>query len=168
MSWGLGPTPCRCSRPDRAAIGLPSADGRRRLDRHRTRCPRCPRHYSPRAAFTPALADLLQYEDGQLHDGTWCPWVGPLRGPTPRPRCIGRAKVDGRGKETVWGLGPRHGRSWVAARGWALAVEPQAWGGPSDWSAYECRTGCSRPFGRRVRTGCADRGGAADAVGACP
>src|SRR3954453_17037548 len=37
-------------------------------------------------------------------------------------------------------------------------------GGPSDRSAYECRTGCSRPFGRRVRAGCADRGGAADAV----
>src|SRR3954454_19994400 len=28
------------------------------------------------------------------------------------------------------GWGPRHGRSWVAAQGWALAVEPQAWGGP--------------------------------------
>src|SRR3954451_14563599 len=56
-------------------------------------------------------------------------------------------------------------RTIVGCRsGVALAVEPQAWGGPSDWSAYECWTGCSRPFGRRVRAGCADRGGAADAV----
>src|SRR4051812_44228317 len=39
-------------------------------------------------------------------------------------------------------------------------------GGPSDRSAYECRTGCPRPFGRRVRAGCADRRGAAGAVGA--
>src|SRR3954452_12061078 len=31
--------------------------------------------------------------------------------------------------------------------GVTLAVEPQAWGGPSDWSAYECRAGCSCPFG---------------------
>src|SRR4051794_24655515 len=37
-------------------------------------------------------------------------------------------------------------------------------GGPSDRSAYECWTGCSRPFGRRVRARCADRGRAADAV----
>src|SRR4051795_10921021 len=67
------------------------------------------------------------------------------------------------------GWGPRHGRSWVAAQGVALAAEPQAWGGPSDWSAYECRAGCSCPFGGGPWPGCADRrraAGAADA-GAC-
>jgi transposase len=28
------------------------------------------------------------------------------------------------------GAGAPHGRSWVAAQGWALAVEPQAWEAP--------------------------------------
>src|SRR3954449_1322735 len=40
--------------------------------------PRPPHPPPPRGPLPPALADLLQYEDGQLHDGTWCPWVGPL------------------------------------------------------------------------------------------
>src|SRR3954466_1676165 len=32
--------------------------------------------------------------------------------------------------QTVWGLGPHHGRSWVAVQGRALAVEPQTWEAP--------------------------------------
>src|SRR3954451_14894732 len=56
-------------------------------------------------------------------------------------------------------------RTIVGCRsGVTLAVEPQAWGGPSDWSAYECRAGCSRPFGGGPWPGCADRRRAAGAA----
>src|SRR3954447_6670396 len=54
-------------------------------------------------------------------------------------------------------------RSGVCPGGRATGV-----GGPSDRSAYECRTRCSRPFGRRMRTGFPDRGGAAGAIDAGP
>src|SRR3954467_11220961 len=58
----------------------------------------------------PRADDLCSTRTAKLHDGTWCPWVGPLRGPPPaRAASAGRRltaavlATGGPGHETAGG-----------------------------------------------------------------